>query len=167
MHEALERFERPLVGYASRLLGGDVEGARDVVQEVFVRLVSASRPDVEARLGPWLFRVCRNLALDVRRKEARMGRLEEATASSRVDPASPPAEEVERRDLARHALARLGELPDEQREALTLKFQGGLSYREIAEVMGRSVGTVSWWIHEGMRTLRRLMERDGLLEVEA
>ena len=65
------RYERPLVSYAAHL-AGDVERARDVVQETFVRLCDASRAQVEPRLPQWLFTVSRNLALDARRKEKRM-----------------------------------------------------------------------------------------------
>ena len=68
--EALERYERILVSYAKEITG-DLESARDAVQETFLRL---SRQDVvalEPRLRPWLFLVCRNCSLDHRRKIVR------------------------------------------------------------------------------------------------
>ncbi|MFM8808493.1 MAG: RNA polymerase sigma factor, partial [Chthoniobacterales bacterium] len=61
--EALNRYERILVSYAKEITG-DLESARDAVQETFLRL---SRQDVvalESRLRPWLFLVCRNCAID-------------------------------------------------------------------------------------------------------
>ena len=64
---ALDRYERVLISYA-REITGELESARDAVQETFLRL---SRQDVvalKARLRPWLFLVCRNCALDHRRK---------------------------------------------------------------------------------------------------
>ncbi|MGC1479310.1 MAG: sigma factor [Chthoniobacterales bacterium] len=67
---ALERYEKPLVAYAAGI-AGDLGSARDAVQETFLRL---SRQDVvalEPRLAPWLFFVCRNCALDHRRKVVR------------------------------------------------------------------------------------------------
>ena len=69
--EALERFEGPLVRYGVRLTG-DLERARDVVQETSLQLCRAERREVEDHLAEWLFTVCRNRALDMQRKEGRM-----------------------------------------------------------------------------------------------
>ena len=56
---AVGRFEGPLTLYATRLLR-DVEAARDVVQETFLRLCTQDRAQVESHLAEWLFTVCRN-----------------------------------------------------------------------------------------------------------
>ena len=53
----VDRFERPLLAYACRLLGGDHARAQDAVQETFLRLLKLSREDreqVESRIAPWL-----------------------------------------------------------------------------------------------------------------
>ncbi len=86
---ALERYERPLISYAKGITG-DLESARDAVQETFLRL---SRQDVRAlekRLAPWLFFVCRNCALDHQRKVLRFpdGALSEEQPSD--SPLPPP-----------------------------------------------------------------------------
>jgi RNA polymerase sigma-70 factor (ECF subfamily) len=62
--DALKKYERPLLRYAAWLLV-DRDRARDVVQEVFLRLCRESRERVEDHLAAWLFTVCRNLSLDV------------------------------------------------------------------------------------------------------
>src|SRR5258708_845972 len=72
IRQAVDRYEGPLTLYAARLLGGDVERARDVVQDAFLRLWEADRVSVDGHLAQWLYRVCRNRTLDVRRKESRM-----------------------------------------------------------------------------------------------
>ncbi len=72
----MERFERPLVAYAARITG-DVESGRDVVQDAFLRLCHEG-PGVRDHLAQWLYTVCRNRALDIRRKEHRMTPLTEA-----------------------------------------------------------------------------------------
>ena len=76
MKALLERFELPLLQYATRIVG-DRDRARDVVQETFVRLQrdGADLPDTAP--AKWLFTVCRNRALNVCRKERRMTYLEE------------------------------------------------------------------------------------------
>ena len=68
--EAVDRFEQPLTRYARRLLG-DVDLAADAVQHAFVMLCGESRARVEAHVAPWLFRVCRNRALDHLRRAGR------------------------------------------------------------------------------------------------
>src|SRR5690349_16741452 len=73
---AVRRYERPLVAYAAHLTGS-LDQARDVVQETFVRLCTADRPDVETRLAAWLFAVTRNGAIDLRRKQRRMRLVED------------------------------------------------------------------------------------------
>jgi RNA polymerase sigma factor (sigma-70 family) len=70
IEQALERYERPLVGYALRLVG-DPDAARDVVQDTFLRLCKADRRKVEQGLAAWLYTVCRNRALDLMRREKR------------------------------------------------------------------------------------------------
>src|SRR5688572_28831495 len=111
---AVARFQRPLVSYAVSLIG-DVDRARDVVQETFVRLLQQDNLQ-EERLAPWLFRVCRNLSVDVMRKERRMTSIENA------DPAvSRTAEVVELRKDASTVLVLLDRLPKNQQEVLRLK----------------------------------------------
>ena len=74
IRSAVEAYERPLVRYAARITG-DVERGRDVAQEAFLRLCRADRASIDGHLAEWLFTVCRNRALDVKRKEMRMATL--------------------------------------------------------------------------------------------
>src|SRR3712207_7642349 len=69
VRSAVQRFEQPLMSYARHVLGGDLERARDVVQETFLRLIGQDPAKVAPHLTEWLYTVCRNLAIDVRRKE--------------------------------------------------------------------------------------------------
>ncbi len=164
---ALERHERDLVGYALRLLDGDLERARDVVQDVFLRLCEVRPRDVDGHLRQWLFRVTRNRALDVRRKEDRMTDLTDEDAHRRGgDPAATTAA-VDLEDEAQSVLAHARELPAKQHEVLRLKFQHGLSYREIAGVMGETVGTVGWLVHAGIRGLRERLDGKGVPACDA
>src|SRR5688572_32630354 len=68
---ALQQYEGHLVRYATWILG-DVERAREIVQETFLRLCKEDQASVAGHLAPWLFTVCRNLAFDARKKESRM-----------------------------------------------------------------------------------------------
>lgn len=159
---ALERHERSLVAYATRLLGGDLERARDVVQDAFLRLCNERPADVDGHLTEWLFTVTRNRALDVRKKESRMTDLTEEHTRTRAGEATAATAPIDLADEARSVLARLDALPPKQREVLRLKFQHGLSYREIAVVTGETAGTVGWLIHVGIRNLRGKLAGEGV-----
>jgi len=71
---AVDRFAGPLIRY-SQGITGDLEQARDVVQETFIRLCAEKPERVESHLAQWLFTVCRNLAIDGQRKRGRMTHL--------------------------------------------------------------------------------------------
>ena len=53
----VKRYERPLLAYANRMLGGDWQGAQDAVQETFLRLCREDREKIESRVAAWLFSV--------------------------------------------------------------------------------------------------------------
>lgn len=149
----LEQFEGRLMRYAQRITG-DLERARDVVQETFVRLCREDRQEIDGHLAQWLFTVCRNQALDVRRKENRMHPLSETLAET--CPSREPAQEaaLEQHDSAARIYRLLASLPENQQEVVRLKFQGGLSYKEISAVTGLSVTYVGWLLHAALSRLR-------------
>lgn len=157
IRQALERYERPLISHA-RAITGDLESARDAVQETFLRL---SRQDVQAlehRLAPWLFFVCRNCALDHQRKVVRFTDAppDEDHPSTDPDPAGGAAASDDARIL-RDLVQKL--TPDEQ-EIVRLKFDAGLSYKEISETLRISVSNVGVRLHHAVQTLRTLWKKE-------
>lgn len=156
IRQALERHERSLVLYAARLLG-DVERARDVAQDAFLRLCKQDRAEVEGHVEVWLFTVCRNLCHDLHRKESRMTELENTTADGRAATLEGPAEAAAHKDSHAQILNLMTSLPDKQQEVLRLKFQHGLSYKEISRVTQDSLGNVGWLLHTGLKSLRERM----------
>lgn len=68
-----------------------------------------------------------------------------------------PAAVAEDRDAAGRILHLLEHLPENQQEVIRLKFQNGLSYREISGITGLSVTNVGFLLHTGLKTLRRKM----------
>jgi len=164
IREALDQYERPLVRYA-RSITGDVERARDVVQETFLKLCKADRAQVDGHLAAWLYTVTRNGALSVVRKEGRMDTLSDAQAAGLPDATAGPHERAAANETNARVVALLARLPEEQREACRLKFQDGLSYREIAQVMEVSLGKVSKLVTAALATLRKeLTAGDALAE---
>jgi RNA polymerase sigma factor (sigma-70 family) len=148
---ALERHESALIAFAARITG-DLESARDVVQETYLKLCAERREAVEPHLAEWLFTVCRRRALDVWRQRQRPER-EVGDMDHHADTdGAVGALEVE--EESARAVALLARLPEKQREALRLRFQAGLSYKEIARVTDQSIGNVGWLIHTGLKSLR-------------
>jgi RNA polymerase sigma-70 factor (ECF subfamily) len=153
VRETLERFEAPLLLYAERLLR-DPHGAQDVVQEAFLRLLTADRAGVGTRLPGWLYAVVRNLCFDRLRRERWMERSDSPALDARAG-TDDPSGRAAIGEAAAAALRALESLPEKQREALRLRLQHGLSYREVAEVMDVTVSHVGVLLHEGLKALRR------------
>lgn len=159
------RHEAALLRHARALLG---EGSayEDVVQEVFLKLAevppelpSECDGDVELErlhLVAWLHKVTRNACMDVMRSEARRKRREHDAAIGEDDTGGITAvEERDTRDVVRRELAKL---PVDQREVLVLRLLDERSYKEIAEITGKKVGTVGWLISVGLKALGERLE---------
>ena len=157
MRSVLDAYQGPLVRYAAHLTG-DLDLARDVVQDTFLRLWKQKKQRVEGHLAQWLFTVCRNRARDVLRKEKKMNRM---TGTGNLEPASTapgPATLLERRETMSRVLLALECLSPREQEVLRLKFQNGLSYREIAATVGISVSNVGYLIHTAVKKVRAELE---------
>jgi RNA polymerase sigma-70 factor (ECF subfamily) len=146
--------QAPLTRYATRMLGGDADRARDVVQDTFVKLMGQPLEAVDGHAVEWLFTVCRHRALDVLRKEGRMKRFAEGEAErvTAVDPR--PGRTLEQAETHAALLKLIGHLPPNQQEVVRLKFQNGFSYKEIARITELSVGNVGFLIHIAVARLR-------------
>lgn len=153
----LVRYEGPLLRYAQRLMNCP-DRARDVVQETFLRLCRQPEIARESHIAEWLFTVCRNYALDVKRKEQRMTPAAQAELGKTQTSGPSPDSEAEHNETAKQVLALVQGLPKNQQAVLMLKFQGSLSYKEIAGVTGLSVSNVGYLIHQGLSALRRKLK---------
>jgi RNA polymerase sigma factor (sigma-70 family) len=142
----LDLYEDALLRYATWVLR-DAELAREVVQETFLRLCREERSKLTDHIAQWLFTVCRNLAFDTRKREARMTPLENAEIG--VD------SNLEKREAVGEIFRMVESLPKNQREVVYLKFQCDLSYKEISEVTKLSVGNVGLLIHTALRAIRK------------
>ncbi len=161
MSTVLDRYEGPLLRYAQGILG-DIERARDCVQETLLRLWKSEPPGGADGLGEWLFTVCRNCSLDVLRKERRMKSIGENHDAVVSASASPPAtaEQGETMTIVAGAVA---VLPANQQEVIRLKFQEGFSYKQIAGITGLSISNVGYLIHQAVSALRDEFKSKGLI----
>ena len=128
-----------------RRVVGDSEPARDLTQEVFLRVSKAGVPDAsDVGRRAWLFRIARNLALNYLRD----GRRRPSTVA--LDPPGVPATQ----ELALALAAAIGGLPDIERDVFLLKESGGLSYDEIATACDLPIESVRSRLHRARQALR-------------
>ena len=142
-------------------LTGDVDEARDLAQDVFVRVYRNLDRYRPGTFEGWLFRITKNLFLDRIRRRGRV-RFEPLAEEEWRQPAeaSPgPAERVEAGVLHEDLEAALRRLPPAFRTAVVLCDVQALSYEEISAATGWPIGTVRSRIHRGRRLLRA--ELDG------
>lgn len=154
IRSVLERYEGPLVRYAAHITG-DLERARDVTQDTFLKLCEREPREQGSHLAEWLFTVCRNRALDVQRKENRMNTLAEDELDDVSSQEPPPDKVIELRESANAVIRLLATLPARQQEIVRLKFQNDLSYAEISRITNLSVSNVGFLLHTAIQTLRR------------
>jgi len=159
--DVLDRLHRAaLVRFATRYLG-DRAAAEDVAQEALVAALGADDVAPE-RFRAWLYRVARNRCLNVIRGRGR--RPDGERLSTHADPVASltgPLSRLFARERAADLARQLARLTEAQREVLALRYVESLSRDEAAEVLGLSVSLVKSRLHEGLKRLRNLMERDG------
>ena len=143
-----ERFEREMLPHLdaaynlARWLAGNESDARDVVQESFMRALGAFQNLRGTDTRAWLLAIVRNTAYSFLSKRSKHGHVsEEAMMEIATAEPGPSAQVVgtERAGLIRHHLEML---PAPFREVIVLREMEGLSYKQIADVAGISIGTV-------------------------
>jgi RNA polymerase sigma-70 factor (ECF subfamily) len=188
-HAALEalynRYERTCYGLAMRMVL-DHFLAEEIVQEVFLKLWAAPCSYVPGRgkFSAWLLTLVYNRSIDRLRqakhsKTAPLGGpriaavfdTEETGISTLADTlpdgATTPYEEAWRQEQGRVIRRALRLLPPPEREAISLAYLDGLTQREVAEKLGVPLGTIKSRTHRGLLQLRRLLEREELVEYVA
>ena len=140
------------------------EDALDIVQEVFIKLYRSIRNfKGQSKFYTYLYRMAMNTAIDHSRKKGR-------SLFSSLDQMEgfQPSESAEKRpdsillykELEGRVKAALEKLPADQRMALIFREVEGLSYQEMAETMGCSIGTVMSRLHYARKKIRELLKSD-------
>jgi RNA polymerase sigma-70 factor (ECF subfamily) len=164
--ELVRGHERLVFGLALRVVG-DRADAEEVAQDTFERAYHAlAGYEVERvaamRLRPWLARIALNLARNRLRRRPPPARSLEDGDGQPLAVAAPadaePAQVAERGQERELLVGLLAALPRPYREAVVLRHVEGLPYAEVAEVLGRPVGTVKTHVHRGVRQLRVELE---------
>lgn len=135
--------------------------AEDLTGETFTRMVTGL-PGYRSRGVPfraWLYRIARNLVVDHYRKES--GRLSVPLehAERTGEPGSNPASVIEHKLTLEQVQRALAGLDPTQQEVVVLRFLLGLSLREVAKTLGKTVAAVKSLQHRGLKALRAALEQ--------
>jgi RNA polymerase sigma-70 factor (ECF subfamily) len=153
----MRQHERRVLVTAMRLTGS-MEDARDVSQEVFLKLYRNMRKvNAEGAISSWLYRVTVNACHDLRRRRRPETSVEDAAEprDARADP-QEVLSEAERREALRLSLRML---PEKERAALVLRDLEGLSTEEVARILGSSEATVRSQICKARVKVKGFVER--------
>ena len=159
-----EAYKDRVYSIAIYSLAGDEAAASDATQQVFLKLmtrISQFRGDSE--FATWLYRLVVNTCRDQQRKERRFVPLADSTFLSAASAESQSARYA-RKEVSGRVQAAITELKPKLRWPILLRYVEGLSYEQIAKVLGCSKGTVASRLNRGHKSLsRKLGHLKGLI----
>jgi RNA polymerase sigma-70 factor (ECF subfamily) len=158
-----DAFSNALFQYAYRLLG-DRGLSEDIVAETFYRFLRSlgSGGGPERHLKAYLYRVTHNLIVDRFRRNAPVELTLDPTSADFHARGEDPEKKTEALDEQAAMRSNLWKLTSEQRQVIVLKYFEGLSNQEVAEVLGKPVGSVKSLQNRGLNALRRLLISDDV-----
>ena len=169
LEELFGRYRTVAYRVAHRLLGNEAD-ALDAVQEGFVKALTRLKSfQGRSSFKTWLLRVVSNAALDLGRQRQRREALSLDVPSpddqETLQPLtlSDPADGLERADLRRLLQEALAVLSEAQRQTFVLHADGELTYREVADALGISIGTVMSRLYYARQKLRVFLSQRSLL----
>ena len=166
IEELFAALESPLLSYALRLVG-ELSVAEDMVQEAFMKLHAQFEKVREPRR--WLYRTVHNQALNHRRQTNKIVPLNpqrEGSAQASTDATDPqplPDEQIARWEGIGLVRLSLEALDERSRELIRLKFNEGLSYREISTRTGLKVGYVGYLLHHALKNIADELAKLGVV----
>lgn len=174
----VERYQGRALRLAQRVLR-DEDRARDAVQEAFLKVYRTLRRfEGRSSFYTWFYRLVLNVCLDMRRRDRPERQVEwtdgealesqvqgslSASLAGSAKPTETPDAALLRSELRERVGAAIGELPDGPRETLLLREVDGLSYAEIAEVLGIPKGTVMSRLHYARKRVQGVLREHGAL----
>ncbi|MEI6915472.1 MAG: sigma-70 family RNA polymerase sigma factor [Armatimonadota bacterium] len=158
MDMLVHRYHAKVLDFAFRHLN-DREAAADVAQAAFVQAFQASsRFANRSTFKTWLYSIALNLIRDDARRKGRQRESLQSQMQDAMDweqaELDPGIELVSFSDL----WPAVAKLPEDQRTSIILRFQQGLTYNEIGEIMKAPEGTVKSWVHFALKALKRVLD---------
>jgi RNA polymerase sigma-70 factor (ECF subfamily) len=163
--EIVRRYGDGILGYLTRM-SRNREQAEDLFQETFKRVHEKAHTFRGPQFKGWLFRIATNVALDGIRRGKRTKAIslnhqldcdnpdsEQLSTVITADNSCNPSEQASKAEQAEQVRQAIRSLPSKQRATLVLAYYQQLSYPDVAEVLGCSVGTVKTQMFRALRTL--------------
>ena len=155
IEQVFAALESPLLAYARRLLG-DFALAEDIVQEAFMKLHTQFQKVLTPQ--PWLYRTVHNLAVDHQRRANKIvlvgdSKDDDLPTNDAADSQPLPDEQIARWEGIGLVRLVLETLDARSRELIRLRFNEDLSYKEIAERTGLTVGHVGYLLHHALKAM--------------
>ncbi len=169
-HDLVVAYRRPVFSVVLRMVR-DPGVAEDLVQETFVKAFRhLDSFDISRKLSSWLFKIAHNTTLDALRRKTlptiSLDPGEDESTDHRKDwedtRAARPDQRVERSDLAQAIETAMDKLPPRYREIVALRYQEGLAYQEIAEILELPMGTVKTHIHRARHAMADTLRAQGI-----
>ena len=159
--QIVRRYQRPVLSLLVRLTG-DAGLAEDLAQETFVKAFrNLAAFDPRRRLSSWLFRIAHNTGIDALRK-SRLPTVAFDAGEPLEEPVAPTSgDPVVRRALGRALDSALRQLRPDQRTAVVLRYEAGLSFEEVGQVLGIPEATARSHVHRARKELARLLTAAG------
>jgi RNA polymerase sigma-70 factor, ECF subfamily len=161
-----ETYKDRVFSIAVYSFGGDQTAASDVSQQIFLKLMTSIRQfRGDSAFTTWLYRLVVNTCTDEHRKRRRFLPFDEHIPMTKTEDRRPQEKLLAKLEVADSVQAAISELRPKLRMAILLKYVEGLSYEEIADVLGCSKGTVASRLNRGHQTLARKLShlRDQVL----
>jgi RNA polymerase sigma-70 factor (ECF subfamily) len=154
-HMLFEAYKDRVFSIAYNFSGNEAT-ARDVTQQVFLKLfTSINQYREDAQFTTWLYRIVANACVDEQRKRRRFVPFSPDVEVKDMSRRGSQEDRFYRRELADTVRGAISELSPKLRMPILLKYVEGLSYEEIAEALGCSIGTVSSRLNRGHKELAR------------
>ena len=163
--ELVRRYGDSVLGYLIRM-SGNREQAEDLFQETFKRVHEKAHTFRGPQFKSWLFKIATNAALDGRRRSRRMKAIslnqkldsdnmnsEQLGVIAKADDSYNPSDQASKAEQAEQVRQAIELLPERQRATLVLAYYQQLSYTDVAQVLGCSIGTIKTQMFRALRTL--------------
>jgi RNA polymerase sigma-70 factor (ECF subfamily) len=148
-----------LVNIAYRYLG-NVEDAKDIAQEVLLKLYRKLRGFRHAsKASTWIYRITLNTCIDSLRRKSRLTPLEEAITRDQ-EAEGRVSQELERQDIRQRVQCALAKLPLRQKNVLILKHFQGLKINQISQILGCSPSSVKTHLARAVERLRKEVQNE-------
>ena len=163
-NELVSRHHARIYGLANSMLG-NIEDAEDATQETFLQAYKSIKTfRFQSKFGTWLYQVALNTCKQYLRKSKSRDRLieaytEETAAHGMTEDREIPERLVVKTEQKAQVQAAIDRLPPKQREVITLYYLQHFKYKEIAEILNCSIGTVSSRLNLAMQNLKLKLER--------